>query len=146
MATVVRPRIWSFGNKMKHSNGLQWFVNVILKSGLAVECLIIKRNYKSHGMKIEKVLLYRNYAIFLWVAKKTSVKPWNKIFHYTLHCFLWFSKASVKQMTKAALPLGLGKSIFAWVIFRMYTQLHIQFFTLAYNLNLSTRMVQVCFR
>ena len=55
---------------MEHSNGLQLFVKVTLKSGVIVECLIIKRNYKSHRRKIEKVLLYRNYAIFLRVAKK----------------------------------------------------------------------------
>ena len=66
----VRPHIWSFGNNMEHSNGLQWYVNVILKFSLAVECLIIKRNCKSHRMKIEKILLYQNYAIFLQVAKK----------------------------------------------------------------------------
>ena len=60
---------------MENSNGLQQFVNVILKSSLTVECLIIKRNYKSFEMKIEKVLLDQNYAIFLRVAKKTLVKP-----------------------------------------------------------------------
>ena len=138
MATVVRPRTSSFGNNMEHSSGLQWFVNAILKSGLAVECLITKRNYKIHGMKIEKVLLHRSYAIFLRVAKKTISLYYCNI--------SWLSKASVKQMIKAALPLGLGKSIFVYVIFRMYTQLHIQFFILAYELNLSTSMEQVCFR
>lgn len=46
---------------------------------------------------------------------------------------LWFlfekpelSKAIVKQMTKAALALELGKFIFVCKIFRMDTQLHTQ--------------------
>ena len=45
---------------MKHSNGLKWH----FKRGLALECLIIEISYKSHGMKIEKVFLYRKYALF----------------------------------------------------------------------------------
>ena len=32
----------------------------------------------------------------------------------------------MKQMTKAALALGLGKSVFVRTIFRMDTQLHTQ--------------------
>ena len=39
---------------------------------------------------------------------------------------LILSKASVKQIIKDALALGLGKSIFVQPIFRMNTQLHIQ--------------------
>ena len=31
-----------------------------------------KRCYKSHGLKIEKVLLYRNHALFLWLAKNVG--------------------------------------------------------------------------
>ena len=42
---------------MKHSNELERRVDVVLKFGLAFECLIVKRRYKSHGIKIEKVLL-----------------------------------------------------------------------------------------
>ena len=49
--------ILSLANNMKHSNGLKWRVNVVLKPGLAFECLIIKRSYESHGIKIE-VFLY----------------------------------------------------------------------------------------
>ena len=70
----------------------------------------------------------------------------KKYFIILLHYFIWLSKASVNQMTKVALPLGLGKSIFVFVIFGMYIPLHIKFFFLAYDLNLLTSMVQVCFR
>ena len=57
-------------------------------------------------------------------------------------------------MTKAALVLGLGKSILVHVIFRMCMQLHAhanheirqtQFFIVAYDLSLSMSMVQVYF-
>ena len=44
-------------------------MNVVLKPGLSFEFLVIKRSYESHGMKIEKVLLYWEYALFLVVAK-----------------------------------------------------------------------------
>ena len=109
MAAVVRPRIWSFGNNMEHSNELQWFVNVILKSALDVECLIIKRNDKSHGMKIEKVLLYGNYAIFLRVPKKTLVKPWNKIFHCTTALFHMTFKSKSETNDKSCFTARAGK-------------------------------------
>ena len=109
MGMVVRPRIWLFGNKMENSNGLQRFVNVILKSSLTVECLIIKRNYKSFEMKIEKVLLYQNYAIFLRVAKKTLVKPWNKTFHYTTALFHKTFKSKCDTNPKSCFIARAGK-------------------------------------
>ena len=145
MGMVVRQRIWLFGNKMENSNGLQQFVNVILKSSLTVECLIIKRNYKSFEMKIEKVLLYQNYAIFLRVAKKTLVKPWNKTFHYTTALFHKTFKSKCDTIAKSCFIARAGK-IHLCVVFTVYAQLHIQFFILAYDLNLSMSMLQVCFR
>ena len=48
----------SFRNNKKHSNGLKWPVNLVLKSGLRSECFIIKRIYKGNRIKLEKVLLY----------------------------------------------------------------------------------------
>ena len=145
MGMVVRQRIWLFGNKMENSNGLQQFVNVILKSSLTVECLIIKRNYKSFEMKIEKVLLDQNYAIFLRVAKKTLVKPWNKTFHYTTALFHKTFKSKCDAIAKSCFIARAGK-IHLCVVFTVYVQLHIQFFILAYDLNLSMSMLQVCFR
>ena len=70
-----------------------------------------------------KGLLYRNYALFLRVVK-TWKKPETKYFVVLLYYFILLSKASMKQMTKAASALGLGKSIFFRAIFRMYTPLH----------------------
>ena len=49
---------------MKHSNGLKWRVKSVLKPGFAFKCFIIKGSYESHGMKIEKILLHGNYALF----------------------------------------------------------------------------------
>ena len=54
---------------MKHPDRLKWHVNVVIKPGLNFECVIIKRSYKSYGMKIENVMLDQNYALFLRVAK-----------------------------------------------------------------------------
>ena len=137
--------ILSFANamKMKHSNGLRWPLNVVLKPGLIFECIIIKRSYKSHEIKIGNVLLYRNCALFYgW--HKPLVKSWNKMFR----CFLSkliVLKVSLKQMTKTTLVLLLGKFIFVRTIFRMDTQLHTQvnrdiwrnFLFLLHALNLS---------
>ena len=134
-AMVVKHHIWSFGSNMEYSSGLQWFVNVILKSGLAVKCLITKRNCKSHGIKIEKVLLYRNYAVFLRMSKKTLLKPWNKTFHYTTAVFHMTFKSKCEANDKSCFTARAGKIDLICVISRMYTQLHIQFFILAYDLN-----------
>ena len=78
-------------------------------------------------MEWKKVLVwntkYRNYVIF-YGSQKALVKTRNK----ECHCFLLklvLSKASKKQMTKAALALVLSKSIFVRMIFRMDT-LHTQ--------------------
>ena len=64
---------------MKHSNGFNDVrMNVVIKPIITFECLIIKRSYKSHGVKTEKVLLYRNNAIIVFYSKfvlsKTSVR------------------------------------------------------------------------
>ena len=67
---------------------------------------------------------------------------------------LILSKASVKQMTKTALVLGLRKLIFVCTIFRMerHTTAYtgpsrdmVQFFVLTYTLGLSMSMAQICF-
>ena len=94
---------------MKHSKRLKWHVSVV--PGFAPKFLIIKRNYKSHGMKIESFLLwnskYWNYALF-YERQKILVKSWNKIFH----CFLFETstfKYKSEAMTKAALVLELEK-------------------------------------
>ena len=50
-----------------------------------------------------------SHSFYEW--QKALVKTWNKIFH-SFRSKLVLLKASVKQMTKAALALGLGKSIF----------------------------------
>ena len=108
---------------MKHYNGLKWSVKVILKPGLAFECLILKRSYKSHGRKTVKVLLYWNYALFFWVAKNFGKKL--KHFIVLLYYFILLLKASVKQMTKIALGLGLGKpSIFVRYLERARNCIH----------------------
>ena len=74
MGTVVRPRshnanvyyilyeVYStlhstFQMYMKHSQGLQCGVNVVLKPGLVFECLIIKK-YKTDEKKIGFALKY----------------------------------------------------------------------------------------
>ena len=65
----------------------------------------------------------------LQVAKNFGINLKQKKFVVLLYYFILLSKASVKQMTKAVLALGLGKSIFVraiFRIFRMYTQLHTQ--------------------
>ena len=70
----------SFRNNKKHSNGLEWPVNLVLKSGLHSKCFIIKGIYKSHRIKLQKVLLHWNYALFLWVAKSFG-KNLKQIFY-----------------------------------------------------------------
>ena len=57
--------ILSFAKNMKHSNRLKWHLNVVLIPALTFECLIIKRNCKSHGLKLEELLLYQKYALLL---------------------------------------------------------------------------------
>ena len=94
---------------MKHSKRLKWHVSVV--PGFVPKFLIIKRSYKSHGMKIESFLLwntkYWNYALF-YERQKILVKSWNKIFY----CFLFETstfKYKSEAMTKAALVLELEK-------------------------------------
>ena len=67
--------------------------------GLAFECLIIKRSYKSHGMKIEKVLLYWNYTPFLRVVKNLDKNLKQYFIVLLYYYFILFSKLSVKQIT-----------------------------------------------
>ena len=68
-----------------------------------------------------------------------------------LHYFILLSKASMIQMTKAASALGLGKSSFVQYLECLRNCIHglikdmTQFFILTYDLNLSMRMLQVCF-
>ena len=66
-------------------------------------------------MKIEKVLLYLNYAFFLRVAKGFGKNLKQNIFIVFL-LKLVLSIASVTKMPKASLALGLGKSIFVRTI------------------------------
>ena len=94
---------------MKHFNVLKWHVNLILKHCLAFKCLIIKRNYKGHGMTTKKVLLFETtHSFYGW--PKTMIKTWNKIFHSTIVLFHITFKSKCETNDKAALVLGLGKS------------------------------------
>ena len=71
-------------------------------------------------MKIEKVLLYRNCALFLRVAKSFG-KNLKQLFHWFPSETSAFNSKYEKKMTKAALTLGLGKSIFVCAIFIEWT-------------------------
>ena len=87
--------------------------------------LIMKMDYKICGMKIERFCNIETLHYFygwVWVAKKCWYKPKTKY----LIVFLWklvLSTVSVTEMTKAALALRFGKSIFVHTIFSM-EQLH----------------------
>ena len=105
------------------------------------------RNENRKGFAISKL-----HTLFTG-GKKLWYKPETKNFIVLLYYFILLSKVGVKQMTKAVLALGLGKSTFLCAIFRMYTQLHTQAnheilcnnFFLSYALILYTSVVQVFF-
>ena len=81
-----------FGNNMKHFNVLKWHVNLILKHCLAFKCLIVKINYRSHGMTTKKVLLYWNYTLFLRVAKNYDKNLKQNISLYYCTISYYFQK------------------------------------------------------
>ena len=54
---------------MEHSSGLTWNVNLVLQPGLDFECLIVKKEATKSRNENKKGYLYRNYALFLQVAK-----------------------------------------------------------------------------
>ena len=58
--------------------------------------------------------------------QETLVKTWNKAFHCTTVLFHITFESKCETNDKSCLALGQGKSIFACVIFKMYTQLHTQ--------------------
>ena len=103
-------------------------------------------------MKIEKVLLHRNYTLFLRVVKNFGKKP-ETICVIDFLSKLVLSKASIKQLRKAALALRLGKFIFFRTRFKMNMQLDTlanhekrrKLLSSPYTLNLSTSTAQVCF-
>ena len=94
-----------------------------LKTWLCFQCFIIKGSHKSHEMKI--IFFYSETMHSFYGSHKALAKTWNKIFH-CFHFEISTFKASVKQMTKAALALGLRKHFLVHAIFRMYTHLHTQ--------------------
>ena len=93
---------------MEHSNGLQWFVNVILKFGFVVECLIIKRNYKRHNENRKSYAISKLCNLFT-SGKKTLVKPWNKIFHYTTALFHMTFKSKCEPNDKSCFTARAGE-------------------------------------
>ena len=97
-----------FGNNMKHFNVLKWHVNLILKHCLAFKCLIIKRNYKGHGMTTKKVLLFETtHSFYGW--PKTMIKTWNKIFHSTIVLFHITFKSKCETNDKSCFSARAGK-------------------------------------
>ena len=111
-----------------------------------------KKLQKSRNENRKSFAISKLHTLFTG-SKKLWYKPKTKNFILLLYYFILLSKAGVKQMTKAVLALGLGKSIFFSVIYRMYTQLHTQAnqeilcnnFVLAYALILYTSVAQVFF-
>ena len=76
------------------------------------------RNENRKGFAISKL------RALLWMAKNfgKNLKQTISLYYCTIY-FILLSKANVEQMTKAALPLGLGKLIFVTTIFRIGTRL-----------------------
>ena len=90
-------------------------MNVVLKPRLIFNCLIIRRN---------RTVFAVSKLCTLFTSDK---KLWQKLERKYFIAFLLklvLSKTSVKQMTKTALALGLGKSTFTRTILRMDAQLH----------------------
>ena len=96
-----------------------------LKTWLHFQMFHYKRKLQKSRNENRKYFAKLTLRTFFTGGIKNLVKTWNKIFHCSPFKTSTF-KASMEQVTKAALALWLGKFFFIRVIFRMDAQVHTQ--------------------